>query len=117
MKPALLLAASLLAAGCSRQEAGVAPGDDPSPADAATAQSDAAPRDASDGKKSASLKPLTPRQQERLLAARLDGGMDFSFRQFANMFLVTSRLHFGTGVGLMTSSAEIAETKLQSPFP
>jgi len=63
------------------------------------------------------VEPLSQRQQERLLAGRLNGGMQFSFRQFANMFLVSSRLHFGVGIGLMTSSREIADTELQSPFP
>lgn len=63
------------------------------------------------------IQPLSDQMREKLLAARLDGGMQYSFRQFANMFLVTSRLHFATGIGLMTSSPEISKIELQSPFP
>ncbi len=63
------------------------------------------------------IAPLTAEQQERLLGARLTGEMQYSFRQFANMFIVLSQLDLGCCVGLMTSSQEIADTKLQSPFP
>ena len=66
---------------------------------------------------SSTIKPLTAEQQEQLLGARLDGGMGYSFARFANWFLVSSRIHFGTGVGLMTSDKEVAELPLQSPFP
>jgi hypothetical protein len=60
---------------------------------------------------------LTAKQQERLLKVRLDGAMDFSFGQFANMFLASSRISLGNGIGLVTSSDEIAKATLQSPFP
>ena len=43
--------------------------------------------------------------------------MGNSFRQFANVFLVSSRIHLETGVGLMTEYDEIANAPLQSPFP
>ncbi len=74
------------------------------------------PPDAEKGA-AATIKPLTAEQLEQLLSSRLDGGMDFSFRQFANMFLVASRIHLGQAVGLMTSSEKIADSPLQSPFP
>lgn len=63
------------------------------------------------------IESLTVDQQERLLAARIDGGMQYSFRQFSNMFLVKSFLDVGVGIGLMTSSREIMEANLMSPFP
>lgn len=58
------------------------------------------------------IQPLTDEEQEKLLASRLDGGMSFSFRQFANQFLVTSRFQLGQGIGLMTLSKEIANLPL-----
>lgn len=63
------------------------------------------------------VKPLTQEEQDKLLAERLNGGMGYSFRQFANMFLVTSRIKLSYGIGLMTSSRKISEAELQPAFP
>lgn len=63
------------------------------------------------------IKPLNAEQQKKLLATRLKGGMESSFGQFANMFLVLSRIQLGQGIALMTSDREISQTELQSPFP
>ena len=63
------------------------------------------------------LIPLTDEQLMRLLGARLSGGMGGTFGGFGNMFLVSSRIHFGKGVGLMSESRKIIKTELQSPFP
>ncbi|MFH1022858.1 MAG: hypothetical protein V1809_05675 [Planctomycetota bacterium] len=63
------------------------------------------------------VKPLAKEQQDKLLQGRLDGGMENSFRQFSNMFLVMSRMKLAYGVGLMTSSPEIANTELHTVFP
>src|SRR5579863_555203 len=63
------------------------------------------------------VKPLSEQDREQLLGRRFRGGMQYSFRQFANMFLVTSHLDLGAGIGLMTQSSEIAKIELQSPFP
>ena len=65
----------------------------------------------------ATFEALSEAQLEKLLNARLDGSLQFSFRQFANMFLVSSRITFGTGVGLMTESKKIADTELQPIYP
>src|SRR4051812_36669023 len=69
------------------------------------------------GRQPASIKPLTQEQQDNLLKVRLDGGMGNSFRQFANKFLVMSRINLPCGVGLMTPSREIADKELQPVFP
>lgn len=62
--------------------------------------------------------PLTDEQLTKLLARRTDGGAGgLTFRQFANMFLVASRLNLGEGVGLMTESKEIADAELTSTCP
>ena len=63
------------------------------------------------------LKPLSQEQQDSVLKERLDGGMGNTFRQFSNMFLVMSRINLPYGIGLMTSSQEIANAELQSVFP
>ncbi|WP_298868350.1 hypothetical protein [uncultured Gimesia sp.] len=68
-------------------------------------------------KPAATLKPLTAKQQTELLGFRLKAGIGGTFSRFANMFMVSSRLALGTGVGLMTSSKEIAETPMFTPFP
>ena len=68
-------------------------------------------------KAQSTIKPLTEAEQKELLATRLKGGMSYSFRQFANMFLVSSRLQIGTGVAIVTSDKKIAGLPLQSPFP
>lgn len=63
------------------------------------------------------IKPLTQEQQEKLLKERLDGGMQDSFRQFANKVLAMSRINLPYRVGLMSPSQEIADTELQPVFP
>ena len=65
----------------------------------------------------AHLVPLTPEKQEKLLKVRLEGGMGRTFAEFSNMFLVMSRIQLPCGVGLMTSSKEIANAELQTVFP
>src|SRR5687768_8569866 len=127
MKRTLQIAVALFIAGCSsqktpdklapRREAEATAGTEARPAET-TPSTDEAKSPSADEAKSpsvdegksppATIKPLTAEQRERLLSARLDGGMDLPFRQFANMFLVSSRIHFGIGVGLMSSSREIA---------
>ncbi len=81
----------------------------------ATQPKDAAEDTAED--KPVEVKPFSEQDREELLGRRFRGGMQYSFRQFANMFLVTSHLDLGVGIGLMTSSPEIAKIDLQSPFP
>ncbi len=66
---------------------------------------------------SATIKPLSAAQQKKLLAQRVNGRMAGSFSQNTNMFLAMSRIDVSYGVGLMTSSKEIAALPLQSPFP
>ena len=61
--------------------------------------------------------PFSEQELEKLLGQRVKGGMGYSFGQFANMFLVTSHIDYGMGIGLMTPSKEIAKKNLQSPFP
>ena len=99
-RTALIIA--LVVAGCSSQDA---PTDESKP-------------DSEKGKSALlKIKPLTAEEQEKLLTARLDGGMGYSFGQFGNPFFVSSRIQLGTGISLMTSDKEIAELPLQSPFP
>lgn len=119
MRTTLIIAVALAVAGCSQQDAPTPSRNEPNPPAKNDPQPPEAPRPEPDEDKNASstIKPLTAEQQQQLLDARLGGGMGHSFRQFANMFLVSSRVHFGTGVGLMTSHKEIAELPLQSPFP
>ncbi len=109
----------MLTAGCSRPESTDTPSSKSTPApNAETVKSAGTTPTAETGKaRSAAIKPLTEEQQEQLLGARLEGGMDSSFRQFANRFLISSRIQLDTGVGLVTSSREISESQLQSPFP
>jgi hypothetical protein len=91
----------------------VSAGADPAEADTADGKED----EDTDETASQGIQPLTDEEQEKLLASRLDGGMSFTFRQFANQFLVTSRFQLSQGVGLMTLSKEISNLPLQSPFP
>jgi len=65
----------------------------------------------------ATLAVLTDEELKKLLGYRLGGEMGGTLAQFANMFMVTSRLRIGTGVGLMTESSRISKSELQSPFP
>ena len=66
---------------------------------------------------SVAVKSLTEEQQAHLLSARIPGGMGQSFRSLSNVFFVQSHIELGIGVGLMTSSSEVARSMLQSPFP
>lgn len=84
--------------------------------DAATAPRDVKPTQNADAAR-VEVRPLTDEQLQRLLSIRLNGGMGPSFSQFANQFLVSSRIHLGVGIGLMTPDSEIAEALLRSPFP
>jgi hypothetical protein len=129
MRTALFIAAVVALTGCSQNDSPIAPPQNataqakaksqPVVADAnADATSpDAASKSDADDKTPPTIKPLTADEQQSLLNTRLDGGMGHAFGQFANMFLVSSRIHLGTGVGLMAASKKIAETPLQSPFP
>lgn len=119
-----VIAVVVISAGCSQQDASDTSRSASAPRAGTEAQSsdtsstaNSTPLVDPDQTAAATIKPLTPEQQERLLDARLDGGMSYSFSQFANMFMVSSRLHLGIGVGLMTSSPEIANSPLLSPFP
>ncbi|QDV18215.1 hypothetical protein Pan153_28720 [Gimesia panareensis] len=85
--------------------------------DAAEAKKEQPAEEKKSEEKQATLKPLTPKQLKELLQQRVKGSIGYSFRQFANMFLVSSRLQLGTGVGLMTPDQEIAKIPLLSPFP
>lgn len=84
--------------------------------DAATAPRDVKPTQNADAAR-VEVRPLTAEQMQRLLSIRLNGGMGASFSQFANQFLVASRIQMGVGIGLMTPDPEIAEMLLRSPFP
>lgn len=85
--------------------------------DAADAKKEQPAGDKKTEEKPATLKPLTQEKLKKLLQQRVKGGIGYSFRQFANMFLVSSKLQLGTGVGLMTSEQDIAKIPLLSPFP
>ncbi len=61
--------------------------------------------------------PLTSDQQVSLLAERLDGGLGYTFAQFANMFLVKSHLSLSRGVVLSTPDDKVADTDLMPAFP
>ena len=124
MKPALSIVFAAAVVGCSQPATPQAPKNVPANAAGMEAQtagtpttSTAPPKPDVDAKPSAVITPLTAEQQHRLLDTRLDGGMEFTFGQFSNMFLVSSQINLGSGVGLVTASKEIAESPLQSPFP
>lgn len=61
--------------------------------------------------------PLTSDEQNELLKQRSNGGLGYSFEQFANMYVVSSMLNLGQMVGLMTQSETIEKTKLFPAFP
>lgn len=64
------------------------------------------------------FKPISDEQLKALLARRVKGGfVGHSFRGFANMFLVSSMLNLGHGVGLMTESPEIAKHEFSPGYP
>jgi hypothetical protein len=124
MKRLTGIALIVVTLGCSQADRSDSPAPKPTPsAEAASAPQLEAPQSETPleptaaQQKSAKIVPLTPEQQADLLAARVDGGLGNEFRQYANMFLVFSRLQLGSGVGLMTSSPEIAAAELQPVFP
>lgn len=65
----------------------------------------------------AKLAVLSEDDLNELLGRRLKGQMGMTFGQFGNMFMVTSRLNIGTGIGLMSENRKIVRSPLQSPFP
>ena len=84
----------IVALGCAALDIANAQGRGSSPAVKADRKSaDAAP---TTGSAPTILKPLTEKEQEELLATRLKGGMGYSFSQFANMFLIPSRIYLGS---------------------
>ena len=114
IRPLFLFVCLISQTGYSRQiEPTVTPTahqETPSAGDQKTAAKD-------DKNGSPGIKPFTDDELEQLLATRLKGGMGDSFGQFANMFLVSSRIQMGTGIGLTTSNKSLASLPLQSPFP
>ena len=114
----LFIAVLFFTASCSRPSSPQTGRiDEPKTNDAAADHTVAGAPKAVASKVEARVVPLTEDQLKRLLQSRLDGGMGNSFQQFANMFLVSSRINLGPGVALVTPSKEIAKTELQSPFP
>lgn len=113
MRTAVIVAFAILSASCSRPTAPIKPRPSAAPAQAA---SESAVEKAA-AEKAAIVKPLTATELKDLLGRRLDGGMGDSFSQFANMFLVMSRINLGYGVALIATTKTMADTELQSPFP
>lgn len=83
-------------------------------------------------KPAATLKPLSQQQQDELLQTRLkgspfsrgpwagvpwEGGAVKTFGQFANVFLVMSRVQLPYGVGLMAASREVSQAEFHPVFP
>jgi hypothetical protein len=123
MKQLARIALIVITIGCSQPDLSElpAPKSTPSAETAApqseTPQPETPPEPSAAQQSQPKIVPLIPEQQADLLAARVDGVLGNEFRQFANMFLVSSRLQLGSGVGLMTSSPEIAAAELQPVFP
>jgi hypothetical protein len=63
------------------------------------------------------VKPLAKPEQDKLLAARMHGGIAYSFGRCAKLFLLSTRVELPYGVALMTSSRTVAKTELQPVFP
>ncbi|MEZ0389313.1 MAG: hypothetical protein ACAI34_19705 [Verrucomicrobium sp.] len=63
------------------------------------------------------VKALSEKELNALLARRLEGGMEYKFAQFANMFFVSSRIQTGCSVVLSSRAKDILEAELQPPFP
>lgn len=63
------------------------------------------------------LKVLPQDEIDKIMSRRLQGGLVHSFGQFANMFLVKSRLDTNVSVMLKAANGDIADTELQSVFP
>lgn len=121
MKSAIGMAVIVLALGCSQAPA--PPAAQNAPADEAGA---AASLESVEAPSTATIKPLTSAELHKLLDTRLDSQVDPLFRnadtettfgQFANMFLVSSRLQIGYGIGLMTPDAAVRGRQVRSPFP
>jgi len=60
---------------------------------------------------------LNQKELDEVLQRRMQGGLSYDFKQFANMFFVSSRIGIGCSVALGTSEKEIADTELQPVFP
>lgn len=63
------------------------------------------------------VKPMSETQLNDLLNTRIKGGLPFTFRQFANMFVVGSMLSTGKMIGLVSSSDNICDSELTNVFP
>lgn len=63
------------------------------------------------------VKPLSADDLKRVLAKRVNGTLAYTFRQFANMFVVGSAISMGNTVGLVTASPEIEQHQLIPIFP
>jgi hypothetical protein len=61
--------------------------------------------------------PLTEKELDRLLAHRLNPGMQDTFAQFSNMFFALSRIQLPKAIALSAKSERVAATPLSSPFP
>jgi len=63
------------------------------------------------------LKVLPQDEINRIMSRRLEGSLGHTFGQFANMFLVRSRMDTDISVMLKAANGEIADKELQSVFP
>jgi hypothetical protein len=63
------------------------------------------------------LQVISPEEQTKLLARRLDGSLDGSFGVFANMFMVRSQVDLGVCLALRGMTSELNNAKLQPVFP
>lgn len=118
MRAFLLITIASTAIGCSRVQPAPTPVGASQPIgapskDAATAKNEAAK---SEGQSKA-VQPLSQAAQNELLDARVEADMGGTFGQFANVFLVFSRIQLGSGVGLMTPSKEVSSAELMPVFP
>ncbi len=63
------------------------------------------------------LKVLSERELSAFLSQRVEAGLDGSFGEFANKFMVFSSMSAGKAVGLETKDAKVAEARLSPVFP
>ncbi|MBL9177471.1 MAG: hypothetical protein JNM65_05360 [Verrucomicrobiaceae bacterium] len=63
------------------------------------------------------LKVLPQDEINKIMSRRLEGSLGHSFGQFANMFLVRSRMDTDVSVMLKAANGDIADTELQAVFP
>lgn len=61
--------------------------------------------------------PLSEDELTRLLDRRLDGGLGYTFAQFANMFVPNSTIQLPQGVILVAKTKAIDDTELMPVFP